>query len=82
MGQRYCRRFILCTSLADMDGDLKRAMSGMWAELDTDPSSELTKAAIPGLFRWMNLLDSRKRLTALCLCANARRSAQVDQVSF
>ena len=42
-----------------MDGDLKRAMSGMWAELDTDPSSELTKAAIPGLFRWMNFLDLR-----------------------
>ena len=47
MGQCCYRRFILCTSLADMDGDLKRAMSGMWAELDTDPSSELTKAAIP-----------------------------------
>ena len=30
-----------------MDGNLKRAMSGMWAELDTDSSSELTKAAIP-----------------------------------
>ena len=47
MGQCCYRRFILCTSLADIDGDLKRAMSGMWAELDTEPSSELTKAAIP-----------------------------------